>query len=363
MQDAFGASAEQIGWIPTLTQFGYAVGMLLLIPLGDQIERRGLIFVSTVISGLSLLGMAFAPNIAFAIAMSFAIGLLTLTPQFIIPFAAHLASPAKRGQVVGMVMSGLLLGILLARTVSGFVGEAFGWRVMFASASIVLFLLAFVLRTLLPKSEPTFAGSYWSLLRSVFQLIKEQPALRESMVIGGTLFGAFSGFWATLIYLMESPAFQLGPRTVGLFGILGAAGALTAPIVGRFADKKSPRAAIAFGIALCALAFLVYWVWGAHSLIALGIGVLLMDVGLQGAHIANQSRVFSMIPEARSRLNTAYMFAYFMGGAAGSWSASYAWGLYQWSGVCVAGLIFIGISACAYFYGQRRQETNAFLQT
>lgn len=356
MQDSFGASSQQVGWIPTLTQLGYAVGMLLLIPLGDQVERRGLIFVSTLISALSLLGMAAAPNIIFAIIMSFAIGVTTLTPQFIIPFAAHLASPAKRGQVVGMVMSGLLLGILLARTIAGFVGEAFGWRVMFGAAAVVLFFLAFVLRGILPKSEPTFEGSYLHLLRSVIHLVKEHPSLRESMLLGSTLFGAFSGFWATLIYLMESPPFHLGPRTVGLFGVLGAAGALTAPLVGRFADKKSPRTAIGFGIVLCALAFVIYWIWGGSSLLALGIGVLLMDVGLQGAHIANQSRVFSLRPEARSRLNTAYMFAYFMGGAAGSWAASYAWGLYQWSGVCFSGLVFIGMSGCAYLRGRRRQE-------
>jgi len=361
MQESFGASAQQIGWIPTLTQFGYAAGMLFLIPLGDQIERRRLIFFATLISALSLLGMAFSHNIYFAILMSFAVGITTLTPQFIIPFAAHLASPTKRGQVVGMVMSGLLLGILLARTVAGFVGEAFGWRVMFISAAVVLFILAFVLRAILPVSEPTFNGSYLRLLRSVLDLVKEQPTLRESMLVGAALFGSFSGFWATLIYLMESPAFQLGPRTVGLFGVLGAAGALTAPIVGRFADKKSPRVAIGFGIILCALAFVIYWIWGGHSLLALGIGVLLMDIGLQGTHISNQSRVFSILPEARSRLNTAYMFAYFMGGAVGSWAASYAWGIYQWTGVCFSGLVFIGLSAGAYLLGNRRQDAPTYV--
>lgn len=353
IQSSFGASADQIGLIPTLTQFGYAIGMLFLIPLGDQIERRRLIFVSTIISALSLLGMAFAQNITVAIVMSFAIGVATMTPQFIIPFAAHLASPEKRGQVVGMVMSGLLLGILLARTIAGFVGEAFGWRMMFTSAAVVIFILAFILRAILPISEPTFKGSYLRLLRSVIDLIKTQPTLRESMILGSMLFGAFSGFWATLIYLMESPAFHLGPRTVGLFGILGAAGALTAPLVGRIADKKSPRTTIGLGIALCAVAYGVFWLWGGFSLIGLGVGVLLIDVGLQSAHVSNQSRVFSLIPEARSRLNTAYMFAYFLGGAAGSWAASFAWGLSQWSGVCASGLIFIAISALCYFITKR----------
>lgn len=353
IQDSFGASPGQVGWIPTLTQVGYALGMLFLIPLGDRFERRALIFVSTLISALTLLGMALAPNIHLAILMSLLVGLTTLTPQFIIPFAAHLASPARRGQVVGMIMSGLLLGILLGRTLAGFVGEAFGWRLMFASAAVVLVLLALALRGALPKSQPTFHGSYLKLLKSVLGLVKEFPVLRKSMLLGSSLFASFSGFWATLIFLMESPAFNLGPRTVGLFGVLGAAGALAAPLVGRLADQKSPRTTIALGIGLCALAFGIYWAWGGTSLIALAIGVLFMDVGLQAAHVSNQSRVFALNPHARSRLNTAYMFAYFIGGAAGSWAASYAWSVFQWPGVCASSLLFVALSALSYWLPEK----------
>ncbi|WP_413289749.1 MFS transporter [Bdellovibrio sp. HCB337] len=356
MQESFGVSPQSIGWIPTLTQLGYALGMFFLIPLGDQVERRSLIFISTAVSSLSMIGMALAPNLPTAILMSLIVGVTTMTPQFIIPFAAHLASPGRRGQVVGMIMSGLLLGILLARTVAGFVGAAFGWRLMFAAAAVVLMILAFVLRAVLPVSEPTFDGNYKSLLKSVVRLIRQQPVLREAMVVGSCLFGAFCGFWATLIYLMESPSFNLGARTVGLFGLVGALGALAAPWIGRFADKKSPRTTIALGIFLCALSFVIYWIWGGSSIVALGIGVLLMDVGLQAAHISNQSRVFALVPEARSRLNTAYMFAYFMGGALGSAVASYAWSLYGWSGVCAVALAFILISFLSFLYGQHRHN-------
>lgn len=355
MQETFNVTPGQMGAIPTLTQLGYAVGMLFLIPLGDQIEKRKLIFVSTLISALTLVGMTLSSNLLTATIMSFLIGVTTMTPQFIIPFAVHLAPTEKRGRVLGMVMSGLLLGILLARTVAGFVGAEYGWRFMFGLAAGVLVVLAVILRLVLPVSQPSYQGSYVKLIHSVWTLVKEQPVLRESMLFGSMLFGAFSAFWATLIYLMESSAFHLGARAVGLFGLLGAAGALTAPIIGRLSDKKSPRSAIMIGFILMALSFILYMTLGQNSLIALAIGVLLMDIGLQGSHVSNQSRVFSLIPEARSRLNTAYMFSYFLGGALGSWLGSISWGLYGWTGVCASALLMIAIGALPFALERARQ--------
>jgi len=349
MQNTFGASAAQVGWIPTCTQIGYALGMLFLSPLGDRIEKRRLIFIATILSALCLVGAALAPNIYVLIVMSLLIGLSTMTPQYIIPFAANLSTPEKRGQTVGMIMSGLLLGILLARTVAGFIGDAFGWRVMFGSAAVVIFLLAFVLRAALPVSEPSYGGSYLDLLKSVVKLVGDLPVLRESMVFGSMMFGAFSAFWATLIYLMESPAFHLGAKTVGLFGILGASGALAAPLVGRLADRRSPRQTVGYGIVMMGVSFAIYWLWGGTSLIALSIGVVIMDVGLQVAHVSNQSRIFALIPEARSRINTAYMFLYFIGGALGSLLASFAWAQFQWSGVCAVALLFVAIAGTTYW--------------
>lgn len=348
IQNTFGASAAQVGWIPTCTQLGYAFGMFFLSPLGDRIERRRLIFIATNISAVCLVGMALAPHIYVVILMSLLLGFATMTPQYIIPFAANLSSPEKRGQTIGMIMSGMLLGILLARTVAGFVGDLFGWRVMFGSAAVVLLVLAFILRSVLPQSEPSYAGSYVGLLKSVIQLTRELPVLRESMVFGSMMFGAFSAFWATLIYLMESPAFNLGAKSVGLFGILGASGALAAPLVGRLADRRSPRQIVGYGILMMGISFLIYWLWGGTSLIALSVGVVIMDVGLQVAHVSNQSRVFALIPEARSRLNTAYMFFYFIGGASGSLLASVAWTRAQWSGVCAVALAFVVIAGIKY---------------
>lgn len=358
IQNTFGASEQLVGWIPTCTQLGYALGMLFLSPLGDRIERRGLIVISTIISALCLVGAALSPNIYFIIVMSLLIGLTTMAPQYIIPFAANLASPEKRGQTVGMVMSGLLLGILLARTVAGFLGDAFGWRWMFGIAAIVLFILAGILRFALPQSEPSYHGSYIGLLQSVLKLVKDLPDLRESMIFGSMMFGAFSAFWATLIYLMESPAFNLGAKTVGLFGVLGASGALAAPLVGKLADRRSPRQTVGYGIVMMGVSFVIYWAWGGFSLWGLALGVVIMDVGLQVAHVSNQSRIFALIPEARSRINTAYMFTYFLGGALGSLLASYAWGAFQWTGVCVVALLFVLIAGTTYQFKKTKHPLN-----
>jgi predicted MFS family arabinose efflux permease len=346
MQMAFHPSISdvEIGVVPTLTQVGYALGMLFLVPLGDMKERRNLIFIFTLISAAVLLAVAFSTTFTVLTLLSLLLGLCTMTPQFIIPFAAHLAPPEKRGQVLGTVMSGLLLGILLARTVSGFVGAAFGWRALYVGAAVVLIGLAFTLRAMLPKNAPLFKGNYTDLLKSVLQLVKEMPTLREAMAFGFLLFASFSAFWVTLIHLMETEHFKLGARAVGLFGLIGAAGALAAPVVGKFSDRKSPRTIVGIGISVTAFSFLVFWAWGAKSLVALAIGVLLMDIGVQGGHVANSSRVYALRPEARSRVNTAYMFCYFMGGATGSYGASLAWQHFGWPGVCATALFFQAIA-------------------
>lgn len=354
MQQSLQVEQGSMGWIPTLTQVGYALGMLFLIPLGDRFERRGLIVTATVASALALIGMALSSSLLMAALMSLLIGIATMTPQFIIPFVAHRADPARRGEMVATVMSGLLLGILLARTVAGFLGEAIGWRWTFAVAAMVLLVLALVLRWALPTSHATYAGSYGALLRSTLALVREQPVLRESMFYGGALFAAFSAFWATLIHLLETPAFDLGARAVGLFGLIGAAGALAAPVFGKLADRRDPRYSIGAGIAVTLIAFAIYGFWGGTSLIALTLGVLLMDVGVQAGHIANQSRYFVLVPEARSRLNTAYMCAYFSGGAAGSALGSWAWAAWGWSGVCLVGAGF-AMLAGSVFVGQSRR--------
>lgn len=351
IQQSLGGSDTEIGWIPTLTQISYALGMLLLVPMGDRSERKFLIVLFTVLSGFSMMAFGFSQSLTAAYIFSFFIGISTMTPHLTIPFAANLAPVETRGKVVGIVMSGLLLGILLSRTVAGFVGDAFGWRVMFISAGVALVILGAALKITLPRSEPTYQGSYWGLLQSVCHLVKTLPQLRESMLFGAVLNASFCAFWATLIHLVSHEPFNLGVKTVGVFGLIGAVSVLAAPIVGSKSDRSNPRNSVGFGILLTLLSFFIFLIWGSTSLIALGIGVFVMDLGVQAAHVANQTRIYSLLPEARSRLNTAYMFAYFSGAAMGSWLASYAWSKYQWQGVCTLSIAFLLLGLCVYLFG------------
>jgi predicted MFS family arabinose efflux permease len=356
IKSTFAVSFEQLGWIPTLTQMGYALGMLFLVPLGDKLERKKLVLGFTFLSAICMTALATAPSFLIVIIASCVLGLSTMTPQLLIPFAAQLATPDQRGKVIGTMMSGLLLGILLARTVSGFIGASYGWRAMFACAAVFLFALVALLALTLPKSTPSYTGSYGSLLKSVIDIYRTQPVLREASLYGAMLFGSFSVFWSTLIHLMETPAFNLGARSVGLFGLLGAAAAGVTPLIGSYADKKDARKVTGAMILLTLFSFLVFGI-SATSLIGIGVGVLLMDVGVQSGHVSNQSRILGLLPNAQSRLQTAYMFFYFLGGAAGSFLGNWAWGHYGWTGVCGAASALLIIAYIRYLLPVRGAPT------
>lgn len=343
MRKSFDVTVAQIGWIPTLCQSGYALGMLFIVPLGDMLERRKMVFLFTILSALSLAWIAVSGSFLSVAIASLVLGLTTMGPQLLIPFAAHLAEPNQRGKVVGFMISGLLLGILLARTVSGFIGAEYGWRFMYGLASSVLFFMSALLWMKLPKSEPTFSGTYTNLLKSVIQIFKEQPVLREACLFGAMLFGSFSVFWATLIHLMETPAFHLGARTVGLFGLLGAAAALVSPWLGSFTDRKGARQTTGIMILVTIGSFVIFN-FSSTSLVGLAIGVIVMDVGVQAGHLCNQSRIFALLPEARSRVQTAYMFCYFLGGAIGSLLGTWSWSQFQWTGVCLTSIVMLSLA-------------------
>jgi predicted MFS family arabinose efflux permease len=266
------------------------------------------------------------------------VGVTAITPQLLLPFAAHLAGPQERGRVVGTVMSGLLVGILAARTVSGVVGEHLGWRAMYALAAAVMVALALALRGLLPRSQPDHSGlPYLGLLRSIGGLLRDEPVLRQSCLFGAMGFGAFSAFWTTLAFHLAGPPFRYPSGVIGLFGLVGVVGALAAPLAGRFADRRSPRSTIGAGLACVLLAYAVLFGLG-RSPWGLVAGVVLLDLGAQSAHISNQSRIFAVRPEARSRMNTAYMVSTFTGGALGSCGGAWGWGLSGWGGVCLVGV-------------------------
>lgn len=341
----FGITEAHAGTAATLSQVGYALGMLLFVPVGDIRERRGLVLASLSATALVALAMAFTPSFAAFRVASLVLGFCTCTPQLLVPFAAVLAKPEERGRMVGFVMSGLLMGILLARTVSGFVGDLLGWRAVYFMAAGFSVVLAVAMRRLLPESRPGNDHlTYPKLLHSLGELVRTEPILRESAIYGACLFGAFSAFWTTLAFFLDR-GYGYGPKVVGLFGLVGAAGALAAPIAGRLADGGGQRRTILVGIVSVALSF---WAMLDGSIVALVIGVLVMDVGVQATHISNQSRIFARRPEARNRVNTVYMTAYFVGGSAGSAIGAWAWTQYLWAGVCGVGAGFAVIAMVVF---------------
>jgi predicted MFS family arabinose efflux permease len=279
--------------------------------------------------------------------------------HLIVPFAAQLASPARRGATVGAVLSGLLFGILLARTFSGLIGACFGWRAIYWLASVLMLLLAALIRSGLPRSNPHVRLSWPSLLRSTAVLIRTQPVLREAATLSAILFSAFSAFWTTLVFFLQTPPYHYGSGVAGLFGLVGAAGAIGAPIIGRMADRYGARRNVLISLVLALTSFLILYVFGEHisGLIA---GVIMLDVGVQSGHVSNQTRIYNLLPEARSRMNMAYMICYFTSGALGSYAGSVVWQRFGWAGVCGLGCLLLLAGCVVYFSsGTKDRATHA----
>ncbi len=342
----FGVDAPRMGLIPTAGQLGYAAGMLLFVPLGDTMERRGLIVTMLLATAAALLAAALSRGLYLLTLFSFCIGAATVVPQMILPFAAHLSGPEERGRVIGTIMGGLLIGILGARTVAGYVGALWGWRAMYWGAAVLMLLLAVGARFVLPRSEPEHALSYGALLRSLGHLVRKHPTLREASFIGAMEFGAFSAFWSTLAFFLARPPYRFGSEVTGLFGLVGIAGALAAPIIGRLADRRSPRGVVGIAVWITALAFMLFAAVGG-VISGLVAGVILLDLGVQAAQVSNQARIYRLEPNAHSRVNTVYMVTYFIGGSVGSVLGSQAWGVGAWPGVCVvgAGMLLLALGA------------------
>lgn len=264
------------------------------------------------------------------------VGALSVVAQILVAFAATLASPATRGRVVGTVMSGLLLGILLARTASGYVGQAGGWRLVFRLASLTMLALAAVLRAALPRYRATQGMNYPQLLRSVAGLLREEPTLRLRALYGAAAFGAFSILWTPLALLLSGPPFGYSSGMIGMFGLAGVAGALSASVAGRQADRGRTRAMTGIAGVLLTLSWIPLWL-GGRSAAVLAAGVVLLDLAAQGLHITNQSEIYRLRPEARSRITSAYMTIFFLGGVAGSALSSLAFAHAGWTGVCLLG--------------------------
>jgi predicted MFS family arabinose efflux permease len=328
---ASGVSSSLVG-----TQLGYAAGMLLLVPLGDVRERRGVIVTTALAAALALLGFAAAPSLALLAAASVVVGLCASLTQMIVPFAVGLAPPEDRGRVVGTVMSGLLAGILLSRTASGTLGAVIGWRSVFVVAAGVMVALAVVLRMTLPAVAPSARLSYRALLGSLAAIARREPVLRRRCGVGALAFASFSVFWSTSAFQVARGPIHGGSATAGLLGVLGIAGVVVAPLAGRLA-MRIPAARVNVGaLVLAALSFAVFAMYPG-SLVGIGAGVVLLDAGAQANLVANQTVIYGLAPAERSRINAIYMVSYFLGGALGTAVAAQAWQRGGWLAVCVAG--------------------------
>lgn len=342
----FSLSNATAGSIVMIAQLSYALGLILLVPLGDLFERRGLIVLMTLLSSGGLLLSAFAPNIQMLMLGTAVTGLLSVVAQVLVPFAATLAAPHERGKAVGTVMSGLLLGILLARTAAGVLADLGSWRTVYWVAAILMLAMSCALWKVLPRHKSPAAMSYPRLLGSIFRLFAEEPLLRGRSLLGGLLFAAFSMLWTPLTFLLSGPDYGFNNTTIGLFGLAGAAGAYAANRFGRLADRGLGNQATRIGLLLL-LASWGLMAFGQASVIALLAGILIQDLAIQGVHVTNTSSLYRTRPEARSRLTAGYMTSYFIGGATGSLVSSWLYSHYGWPGVVTAGSV-LGAVTLAY---------------
>jgi len=335
-----GASDRAIGFVPTLTQLGYALGILLLAPLGDRYDRRRVILAKAAALAVALLLGGAASSIGPLLVASLVIGLAATLAQDIVPAAAALAPEAQRGKIVGTVMTGLLLGILLSRVVSGFVAEHLGWRAMFFIAAASIGLIAAAMWRGLPRFRPTTQLSYGALIASLAGLWLRHRSLRRAALAQGLLAVAFSAFWSTLAVMLHGAPFHLGSAAAGAFGLAGAAGALAAPLAGRLADRRGPELVTRLGAGLVLLSFaamtLAPLLAPQHSLWLIVAGTIGFDLGFQATLIAHQTIVYGIDPAARSRLNSVLFVGMFIGMATGAALGSLV--LAQWGWLAVTAL-------------------------
>ncbi|EOD5217947.1 TPA: MFS transporter [Enterobacter hormaechei subsp. xiangfangensis] len=352
---AFDLSASSAGFIVTAAQLGYAAGLLFLVPLGDMFERRMLIVSMTLLAAGGMLITASSQSLTMMIIGTALTGLFSVVAQILVPLAATLASPEKRGKVVGTIMSGLLLGILLARTVAGLLASLGGWRTVYWVASVLMVIMALALWRGLPKVKQENHLNYPQLLASVFSLFTRDKLLRTRAILGCLTFANFSILWTSMAFLLAAPPFNYSEGVIGLFGLAGAAGALGARPAGGLADKGKSHMTTSAGLVLLLLSWAAIW-YGHVSVLALIVGILVLDLTVQGVHITNQTVIYRMKPDARNRLTAGYMTSYFIGGAAGSLISASAWQHAGWTGVCAIGAIVAAINLLVWWRGYHRQE-------
>ncbi len=339
--------SHSLGIIVTVTQTGYALGLLLLLPLGDLFNRRKLIAVQLLLAAAALLTVTWSPAKLPFLGGIAAVGLLAVVTQTLVAYAATLAAPEERGRVVGFVTSGVVLGILLARTISGALADIAGWRAVYFFSAALMLLTAGALYKVLPVSDPQKAiATYPQLLLSLFRLFLQEPVLRVRAVIAFFIFAAFSVLWSSLVLPLSAPPYSFSSSAIGMFGLIGVAGALGAARAGRLADQGHGQRTTGAALALLLLSWLPLG-FAPHSLAALIAGIILLDLAIQAVHVTNQSMLYNIRPESRNRMVAGYMLFYSIGSGFGSIAATTVYAYAGWTAVCLlgaalsaAGLIF-----------------------
>lgn len=349
----FDLTEAYAGKITYLTQAGYALGLFLIVPLGDMFERRKQILIITGLAVAALLTAALSHTFLLLQIACVLIGASSIVPQLILPMAANLTSDERRGQVIGIIMSGLLIGILASRALSGSIGFLWGWRTMYFIAAGICSLLLMLMASRFPQSKPAFKGTYSELMHSMWHYVKTQPALREASLINFLAFAILSAFWTTMVLFLANPPFNLSTLQIGLFGIAGAAGALAAPLVGKLSSGKNPRKNLFTGLLLQLVSIATFYFTGNHLYLFI-VGIILIDIGQQAIHVTNQTRIYALVPEARNRLNTVFMSVSFVGASFGSALGLWLWDKGQWPLFCLGTALVIFLNILIYIFYSRK---------
>ena len=337
---------------------GFSTGLALLLPLGDRFDRRKLVLIQIALALVFAVASALAPGIWPLIAASFALGIVSCVPQQLVPFAAVMSLPSERGRNVGTVVSGIMVGILVGRTIAGVIGAQWGWRAVYGTEAAFMVPVFIAAAVLLPKGVPSTQLTYGRLLASLWPLVRDNRPIRESMIIQALLWACFNAFWVNLAALLKSGPWHLGSAWAGGFGIIGAAGAFAASLGGNATDRMGFRKVIGASIGVATLAYVILS-GAATSLAALIVGVIVLDIGVQSGLVSNQTRAFSVDPKAQGRINSLYMTATFFGGAIGATVSGWLMSRFGWPGIVMFGVV-LGILAFAiHWIGAPRATASA----
>lgn len=352
IRQELGVSEFKTNLIAMITQIGYALGLLFIVPLGDLYQRKKIIITNFAVLIISLLAIALAPNIHIILIASLFTGICSVMPQIFIPIASEFSRPENKGRNVGIVVSGLLTGILASRVVSGFIGELFGWREMYHIAAAMMLICGIIVIRVLPDIKPTFTGKYSELMKSLYSLLKEYPQLRIYSVRAALSFGSFLAMWSCLAFKMGQAPFYASSNIIGMLGLCGIAGALSASLVGKYVKQVGVRRFNFIGCGLILLAWGLLFT-GENTYFGIVAGIIIIDIGMQCIQLSNQTSLFELCPSASNRVNTIFMTTYFIGGSMGTFLAGTFWQAFGWHGVIFIGAMLTSCSLLITFFSKK----------